>query len=90
MFGGFLGQILTPWMQLRAVTAKAAAGLWKQADDCNHEIWKSPEDRAFMEAILWKPWVNYTDKEILIVDMLMLKYNDRPCDADLSKDRVLN
>lgn len=91
MFGGFLGSLLTPEQQRKAITMKATAYLWAQAEANQHEaFWKSEEDKKFVEELMGKAWINYTEKEILSIDMLMLKYNDRPCDADLAKDRVLN
>jgi hypothetical protein len=90
MFGGLFSSLVTPDQFRRIASMRANALLWEEAETRGHTIWKSPEDMELCRTFKSKPWTDFTEKELHIIDMLMLKYNDQPSPQDLSPERVIN
>ena len=90
MIPGLLQQLVSPYQYVRVIAMRANVSLWEEAEKRGEAFWKSEEDRNTCMEILMKEWIHLNDRDIQVVDMLSLKYNDKPCDADLSKERVLH
>lgn len=82
--------IFPPHLIRRAIAARANQMIWEDHAKSGHDLWISDQDMEFCGNLLSKSLADLTDKEVLTVEMLALKYSDKPCDADLAKSRVLN
>ncbi len=87
MVGFPLQSIFPPHMLVRAIAMRAMTSIWEEYEK---KGWKEAEDREFCSSLLNKKWIDYTDKEVKMVEMLALKYSDQPSPHDLAQDRVLN
>lgn len=82
--------VFPPYLIRKVVALRASILIWEEHTQNSHALWTDTEDMEFCSGIISKNPSELTERECLIVEMLALKYSDQPCEADLSKGRVLN
>lgn len=90
MLGDFLLQLMPPHVANKVIAMRANASIWEEAKQTGESYWITKYDMKVCRDLLDKNWNDFTDKDIKMVDMLALKYSDKPSEEDLSPDRVIN
>lgn len=84
------GSVFPQHILRKNVAMQANSLIWQESEERGPAFWQSEADMKICRELVSKEWSEFTDKDVEIVEMMALKYADKPTAADLSKYRVLN